>query len=234
MREVSTTRQEAALFNAVFSEKNALNSASTVRLPVYGPHSVPAVTVWEVRWALQQLRPTSAPDNDGIFFWLPQTFGNVLEPRLARADTKVLRELTNVLAFWKRCAFILLFKPEKAPDATKNDRPVRITSSLSSVCERVFLERALLATHGPMCDAQYGFPCCRTTVEARTTRTSVPLRLVMETPERRREIGCNNHPSRSSKACRESTPALLGFTDGFCRASHRHIMNSLRSLGVST
>ncbi|PWU86450.1 putative Endonuclease-reverse transcriptase/Reverse transcriptase (RNA-dependent DNA polymerase) [Trypanosoma cruzi] len=148
MREVSTTRQEAALFNAVFSEKNALNSASTVQLPVYGPHSVPAVTVWEVRWALQQLRPTSAPDNDGIFFWLPQTFSDVLEPRLARADTRILWDRTTVPASWGRCTLTSPPKPGRTPDAAEGDRPVRITSLLSSVCERLALERALLATHG--------------------------------------------------------------------------------------
>ncbi|PWV05572.1 putative Endonuclease-reverse transcriptase/Reverse transcriptase (RNA-dependent DNA polymerase) [Trypanosoma cruzi] len=168
------------------------------------------------------------------FFCLPQTFGNVLEPRLTRTYKKVLWDLTNVPAFWKRCTSILLIKPGKAPDAAKNDRPVRITSSLPSVCGRAVLEGALLATHGPMCDAQYGFLCCRTTVEARTTRILVPARLGRETPERRREIGCKNHPSRSSKGCRESIPALLGFTDAFCKASHRHIMDGTLSLGVST
>ncbi|RNF08223.1 hypothetical protein TcG_09894 [Trypanosoma cruzi] len=168
------------------------------------------------------------------FFCLPQTFGNVLEPRLARKYKKVLWDLTNDPAFWRRCTFILLIKPGKAPDAAKGDRPVRITSLLSSFCERAVLEGALLATHGPICDAQYGFICCRTTVEARTTRILVLVRLGMETPERRREIGSKNHPSRSSKECRESIPALLGLTNAFCKASHRHIMDGLRSLGVST
>ncbi|RNF00933.1 endonuclease/reverse transcriptase [Trypanosoma conorhini] len=187
----------------------------------------------KVRLALRRLRPQSAPDNDGISPRLLQRTSEVLAPRLAKAYTAILRDPASTPVSWKRCTFIPLLKPGKAPELATSYRPVCITSLLSRVCERVVLDRVLMATHGQLDGAQYGFTPSRTTMDA-LMRILAPVRHGLDTSATRRNVTTSGPPSASRRVRQGSILGLLVFSDAFCKASHGHIMDRLRALGVPT
>lgn len=189
----------------------------------------PPISVWEVRTAIRNLKPTGAPDNDGISPRLLQWCIGPLSESLPAVYNQILDDPSLFPASWKDTTIVPLLKTGKDPRLLGSYRPVCVYSPLSRTLEGIVARRLASVVVPGLHERQYGFKPGRSPSDVLGAVVGTALLACGTTKN-----SVQGSTRRATRQPGRGLAAYLDLSDAFCRVPHRVLLDVLLEWDVIT